>query len=44
MDFIFRIRILIRETFAIVEVALSTTIIFFQYAHNVRLSYLFVIF
>ena len=40
----FQIRVLIRETFAILEVALSTTIIFFQYSHNVRLFYLFVIF
>ena len=43
MDFVFRIRILIRETFAIIEVALSTTIILSQYSHNVRLFYLFVI-
>jgi hypothetical protein len=43
MDFGFWIRVLIRETFAIVEVALSTTIIFSQYFHNMRLFYLFVI-
>jgi hypothetical protein len=43
MDFVFRIRILIKETFAIIEVALSTTIIFSQYSHNMRLFYLFVI-
>jgi hypothetical protein len=43
MDFVFRIRVLIRETFIIIEVALSTTIIFSQYSHNVRLFYLFVI-
>ena len=43
MDFVFQIRVLIREIFAIIEVALSTTIIFSQYSHNVRLFYLFVI-
>jgi hypothetical protein len=43
MDFVFRIRVLIREIFAIIEVALSTTIIFSQHSHNVRLFYLFVI-
>jgi hypothetical protein len=43
MDFVFRIRVLIRETFAIVKVTLSTTIIFSQHSHNVRLFYLFVI-
>jgi hypothetical protein len=39
----FRIRVLIRETFAILEVTLLTTIIFSQHSHNVRLFYLFVI-
>jgi hypothetical protein len=43
MDFVFWIRVLIRETFIIIEVALSTTIIFSQYSHNMRLFYLFVI-
>ena len=43
MDFIFWIRVLIREIFVIIEVALSTTITFSQYSHNMRLLCLFII-